>query len=337
MLEPERLQLARLPTPFVRLERLGRALDGAQIWLKRDDLTGLELSGNKVRKLEYVAADALATGCDTLVTEGTPQSNHCRATAAVCARLGLHCVLLLRPEAPREPQGNHLLDVLFGAETRSFARAEYHAQRDHIVADVLAELKAAGRRPRWTPAGASEPLGCWGYLRTAGELAEQLRAAEIDGCDVVVTTSSGATYAGLLLGQLLRRLDNWRLWAVPVSEDVPYHTAQAGELCRAAIERYDLPIDFDAAALHFVDGYVGEGYGLPYPAVSAAIQLLARTEAIVLDPVYTGKAFCAVLDGVRARRFGRAQPVIFVHTGGIFSDFAWPTTLLASPAAASST
>ena len=333
MLEPERIQLANLPTPLVRLERLGRQLGGAQIWVKRDDLTGLELSGNKVRKLEYVAADALAGGCDTLVTEGTPQSNHCRATTAVCARLGLRCVLLLRPEAPAEPQGNHLLDVLFGAETRSFSRGEYHARRDHIVADILAELKVAGRTPRWTPAGASEPLGCWGYIRAATELAEQLQAVGIGECDVVVAVSSGATYAGTLLGQLLHRLDAWHLWAVPVSDDLPYHTAQAGALCRATIERFDLPLEFAGDALHFIDGYVGEGYAVPYPAAIEAIRLLARSAALVLDPVYTAKAFCAVLDGVRARRFGFDRPVVFIHTGGIFSDFAWPATLLASPEA----
>jgi D-cysteine desulfhydrase len=328
MLEPQRIRLANLPTPLVKLEQLGRELGEAQIWMKRDDLTGLELSGNKVRKLEYVAADALASGCDTLVTEGTPQSNHCRATAAVCARLGLRAVLLFRPAASEPPQGNHLLDVLFGAETRSYARAEYDAQRDRIVADVLAELKAAGRTPRWTPAGASEPLGCWGYLRAAGELAEQLQAVGIEACDVVVAISSGGTYSGLLLGQSLFGLSHWRLWAVPVSDDAAFHVGQVTPLCETAIERFDLPVEFDPQAMRLIDGYVGAGYAVPYPAAIEAIRLLARTEAIVLDPVYTAKAFYALLDGVRARRFGFDRPVVFIHTGGIFSDFAWPETLL---------
>ena len=328
MLEPERIPLASLPTPLVRLGRLGRELGGAQVWVKRDDLTGMELSGNKVRKLEYVAADALASGCDTLVTEGTPQSNHCRATAAVCARLGWHCTLLLRPPANDAPQGNHLLNVLFGAELRSFTRPEFESRRDALVADTLAELKAAGRTPRWTPMGASEPLACWGYMRAMAELAEQLGSAGIEDCDVVMAVSSGATYAGALLGQLLHGLERYRLWAVPVSDDVAHHTREVGRLCRTAVERFDLPVAFDDSALRFIHGYVGAGYAIPYPAAIEAIRLVARTEALVLDPVYTAKTFCAVLDAVAARRFGHERPVVFWHTGGIFSDFAWPGVLL---------
>lgn len=331
--EPQRVRLALLPTPLVRLERLGAELDGAQIWVKRDDLTGLELSGNKVRKLEYVVAAARAAGCDTLVTEGTPQSNHCRATAAACARFGLRCCLLLRPEPPGgPPQGNHLLDVLFGAELRSFPRAEFAARRTELIQEVLAELSAAGRRPRFTPAGASEPLGCWGYLRAAAELAEQLHRAGLRECDVVVPLSSGGTYAGLLLGKLAYRLEHWNLWAVPVSDDVAYHRAALGELCRRAITEFDLPITLDDSQLRLIDGYIGPGYALPYAAELAAIRRLARSEGLVLDPVYTGKAFCAVLEGIEAGVFGRQRPVVYVHTGGLFSNFAWPETLAGAAA-----
>jgi len=330
--EPQRVALANLPTPLIPLQRLARELGDVHIWMKRDDLTGLEVSGNKVRKLEYILADALAAGCDTVVTEGTAQSNHCRATAAACAKLGLHAVLLFRPAARERPQGNHLLDVLFGAQTRSYAREDFEAHRHQIVAEVLSGLRAAGRKPRYTPAGASEPLGCWGYIRAAAELAEQLRAAGIDACDVIVPLSSGGTYAGLLLGKLLHGREAWRLWAVPVSDDVAYHRAAVSALCRGAVERFDLPVGFDETALQFLAGYVGAGYAIPYPEEIDGIRRLARTEAIVLDPVYTGKAFCAVLDGVRQGRFGRDRPVVFVHTGGIFSDFAWPELLMAGDA-----
>ena len=326
MLQPTRVPLVTQPTPLVQLIRLGELFGDAQVWMKRDDLTGMEVSGNKVRKLEYVVSDAVAAGCDTIVTEGTPQSNHCRAVAAVCARLGLHAMLLFRPEAG-VVQGNHLLDVLFGAETRSYPRPEYTANRQQIVAGVLAELKAAGRKPRWTPAGASEPLGCWGYIRAAAELAEQLQAQGITECNLVLPISSGATYCGTLLGVLLHRIKNWRVWAVPVSDDVAYHRRATAELCRATIERYDLPVEFDESMLNFIDGYVGDGYAIPYDDELEAIRLLARTEAIVLDPVYTGKAFCALLDLVRRRKMGVERPAIFLHTGGIFSNFAWPQTL----------
>jgi D-cysteine desulfhydrase len=326
---PKRVSLAGLPTPLVRLERLEEALGGGQIWLKRDDLTGLELSGNKVRKLEYVAADALARGCDTLVTEGTPQSNHCRATAAVCAKLGLRCHLLLRPEPPTGPPvGNHLLDMLFGAEVSAYSREQFDAERDGIVQRKLHELEAAGQKPRFTPMGASEPLGCWGYIRTAAELADQLARAGIEQCDVVLPVSSCGTYAGMLLGKLLHHLAHWNISAVPVSDDVAHHTRAVAGLCRSAIAEFGLPVEFDGASLQFIDGYVGEGYAIPYQAAIDAIRLLARSEGILLDPVYTAKAFCALLDGVREGRFGTQRPVVFIHTGGIFSDFAWPEVVL---------
>jgi len=328
---PNRIPLARLPTPLVRLQRLERELGGGplQIWLKRDDLTGVEFSGNKVRKLEYIAADALAAGCDTLITEGTPQSNHCRATAAVCARLGLRSHLLFRPPPPEDPpQGNHLLDVLFGARTSAFARERFTAEHDEIVRDAARSTNADGGRARYTPAGASEPLGCWGYIRAAAELAEQLAAAHVDEADVVLAVSSGGTYAGLLLGALVHRLDHLKVWAVPVSDDVGYHRRNVSRLCREAIEQFGLPAEFDESRLQFIDGYVGPGYGVPYPEAIAALRLLARVEGMVLDPVYTAKAFCAVLDGVRGGRFGCERPVVFIHTGGIFSNFAWPETLL---------
>ncbi|MFQ5806247.1 MAG: D-cysteine desulfhydrase family protein [Phycisphaerae bacterium] len=326
---PKRISLANLPTPLVRLERLERELGGAAIWLKRDDLTGLEVSGNKVRKLEYVAADALARGCDTLVTEGTPQSNHCRATAAVCAKVGLRAHLLFRPKPPAgPPQGNHLLDALFGAEVSTYSREEFDAEHDRIVASVLRSIEAAGHKPRFTPVGSSEPLGCWGYIRAAAELADQLNQVGVGECDIVLPISSGGTYAGILLGKWLHQLGHWNVWAVPVSDDVAYHTRVIAELCRGAITQFELPTEFREAELHFIDGYVGEGYAIPYQQEIDAIRLLAGTEGIVLDPVYTGKAFSALLDGVRQGRFGKQRPVVFIHTGGIFSNFAWPQLLV---------
>lgn len=325
--EPPRISLAITPTPLVRLARLESELGGGQIWMKRDDLTGLELSGNKVRKLEYVVADALAHGCDTLVTEGTCQSNHCRATAAVCAKQGMQAVLLLRPEPTGEQQGNHLLDVLFGAQLRCYSRERFEDDREGIVDTVLAELVDTGRKPRWVPMGASEPIGCWGYIRAVAELAEQMRTLGVDEYDVIVPVSSGGTYAGALLGTQLHQLEGLRLWGVPVSDDAAYHVSAIGDLCRQTVKQFQLPIDFKDSAMRFLEGYVGEGYAIPHAAAMDAIRLLARTEGIVLDPVYTAKAFCAVLDGVRDGRLGRDRPVVFIHTGGIFSTFAWSGAL----------
>jgi D-cysteine desulfhydrase len=327
--EPDRIRLAHLPTPLVRLERLSHELGDAHVWLKRDDLTGLELSGNKIRKLEYVAAAARAGGCDTLITEGTCQSNHCRATAAVCAKLGMQAMLLFRPEPPAEVQGNQLLDAMFGARWQVFPRPFYSAMREQIIEKVFVQLRDEGRSPRFTPAGASEPVGCWGYIGAMRELADQLAAQSVDECDLVLAVSSGGTYAGALLGRLLHKLAGIRLWAVAVSDDVAYHTREIARLCEETIEKFKLPVTFDRASMQFIDGYVGEGYAIPYPEAIAAIRLLARVEGILLDPVYTAKAFHALLDGVRDGRLGRERPVVFLHTGGIFSNFAWPGTLLA--------
>lgn len=327
MIEPPRIPLANLPTPLVRLERLSRDL-GAQLWVKRDDLTGLELSGNKIRKLEFVAGEALTTGVDALVTEGTCQSNHCRATAAVCAKLGLHCRLLLRPIPPGLPVGNHALDLMFGAETRAYPRPDFDNNRAAIVERNLGELRAAGRKPRWVPMGASEPLGCWGYLRAMAELAAQLEPAGIRDCDVVMAISSAGTYAGAVLGVLKHGLSHMRVWAVPVSDDVEFFRHEVRTLCEATIRMYDLKVAFDESKMNFIDGYVGDGYAIPYAAAIEAIRIVARSEGMLLDPVYTAKAFCALLDGVRSGQLGRQRPTIFIHTGGIFSNFAWPEILL---------
>lgn len=328
--EPQRLELAQLPTPLVPLDRLAAELGGADLWMKRDDLSGLEISGNKIRKLEYVVADALANDCDTIVTEGTCQSNHCRATAAVCAKLGLHAVLLFRPLPPGAPQGNHLLDQLFGAETRTYTREQFSAEREQIIEDVLGELRQAGRMPRFTPAGASEPLGTWGYIRMMTELAEQLEEAEISECDLVASISSGGTYAGMLLGKWLNGLENVHVHAVPVSDDVAYHQQNVLELCQQAAKDHHLDITIEPSMLSFIDGYVGEGYAIPYAEAIQTLQLLSHTEAIMLDPVYTSKGFHAFTAGVRGGKFGKDRPAIYVHTGGIFSNFAWPELLVGS-------
>jgi D-cysteine desulfhydrase len=326
--EPQRLELAQLPTPLAPLDRLAAELGGADLWLKRDDLTGLEISGNKVRKLEYIIADALASDCDTIVTEGTSQSNHCRATAAVCAKLGLQAVLLFRPEPTIAPQGNHMLDMLFGAEMRTYSREQFNAESDAIIETVLGELREAGRSPRFTPMGASEPLGTWGYIRMMSEMREQLAEAEIGECDLVVAISSGGTYAGMMLGKWLCGLDGVTIHAVPVSDDVEFHQQNVLELCRQAATAHNLDLTIEASMLSFIDGYVGEGYAIPYAEALQTIQLLAHTEAILLDPVYTGKGFHAFTAGIRSGRFGKDRPAIYVHTGGIFSNFAWPERLI---------
>jgi D-cysteine desulfhydrase len=301
---------------------------GAPLWLKRDDLTGLEVSGNKIRKLEYIVAAARAAGEEVLVTEGTWQSNHCRATAAVAARLGLGCVLLIRPEPPGLSQGNLWLDRLFGADVRTFERPYFEANREQLKAETLAELRDAGRTPRWIPMGASEPLGCWGSIGCAAELKPQLAAAGIEACDLVVPVSSAGTVAGLALGVALHGLANVRVHGVLVSDDVAYQRREIATLCRAAISEYGLAADVDRLPLSLWGDFVGQGYAIPYPEVFETIRRAARTEGFVLDPVYTGKAFHGMCELMRRGELGAGRAVVFVHTGGIFSTFAWTEEIL---------
>src|SRR3954468_1516962 len=227
--EPPRLELANLPPPLVELKNLARHLGVPRLLLKRDDLTGLETSGNKVRKLEYVVADAIKNGADTLVTNGGFQSNHCRATAAIGARLGLKVRLILRCSDPNPPRdGNLFLDHLFGAQITIHDPDAYNNNRKQLIDDAMNAERAGGRKPYFFPVGASIPLGCWGYIRCIHELMQQLgRESKVD---VFSAVSSAGTHAGLMLGKALFRLDNWRIVAVPVSDSIDYFQKELREL-----------------------------------------------------------------------------------------------------------
>ncbi|MGE3180749.1 MAG: 1-aminocyclopropane-1-carboxylate deaminase/D-cysteine desulfhydrase [Phycisphaerae bacterium] len=334
MKTPDRLNLVK-ETPLYALTKTAIKLgEIGRLFIKRDDLTGLEFSGNKIRKLQYIAADALQKGHDTLVTEGTWQSNHCRATAALCARFGLHCMLLIRPRTFVPPQGNLFLNLLFGAETREFPRPDFDTNRTSIVAEVMDDLRSKGRNPRWVPMGASEPLGCWGYIEAARELNEQrqrMQSAHSGAeADLVVAASSCGTLAGLLLGKWLHKLDWLQIHAIPVSDDAAFIAAETRTLCEKTIEEFNLDVTIRDDDMHLIDGYVGPGYAIPYPEVHETIRNVARDEAIILDPVYTGKAFHGMCDQIQKGKLGSDRDVIFLHTGGIFSTFAFTDEILAS-------
>jgi len=320
--EPARVGIARIPTPLVHLERLSKHLGGARILVKRDDLTGLELSGNKVRKLEYVVAEARRDGADTLVTDGGFQSNHCRATAAVGARLGMHVRLVLRHATGRpEPDGNLLLDHLFGAEVTFVSPEEVRARRSEIVADVLREQLSQGRKPYYFPVGASVPLGTWGYIRCAVELRDELAAYGIERAEIVCAVGSGGTLVGLMLGRAMLRMNNCRVWGVPVCDDLAYWQRELRRLERESVAKYGLPVGEADTPINLIDGFVGPGYAMPYPEDIDTIRLAARTEGLLLDPTYTGKAFAGLLHAVRTGLFAPGAAVVFVHTGGVFGLF----------------
>ncbi len=316
---PDRIPLANLPTPLVRLERLGAQL-GVELLCKRDDLTGAELSGNKVRKLEFLFAEARAQGADTVVTCGGAQSNHCRATALAAARLGLRSLLLLRVPDPAQPpptEANILLDRLAGAEIRWVSREEY-ARRAEIFEVVAQELRRAGRTPYLIPEGGSNALGAWGYVRAIEELRSQIAPGPLT---IVYAAGSGGTGAGILLGCRLFGLEETRVVGVNVCDDREYFVRVIGEIVEDAIGRFRLQVPFARGEIEILDGYVGRGYALSRPEELALVRDVARAEGLVLDPVYTGKAFFGLSRHLHAHPGAFGRRVVFFHTGGIFGLF----------------
>lgn len=308
-----RVRIAHLPTPIEPMARIGAALGGVKLWVKRDDLTGLAGGGNKIRKLEYVLAEAQANGARTLITVGAVQSNHCRQTAALAARFGLECILVLSGEKENPPSGNLLLDQLFGAEI-IYCRME---ERDQVLQQAFEEAWSAGKRPFLIPLGASTPVGAVGYLTAFEEFLSQ--GVEVDW--IVVATSSAGTQAGLVLGALRT---GWKGKVVGISIDHPAFELQqrVAELVNESAERVGLKVDCQPEEVMVNDQYLGKGYGIPSPQEVEAIRLFARYEGLLLDPVYTGRAAAGLLDLVRTGFFTPQDRVLFWHTGGTPALFA---------------
>jgi D-cysteine desulfhydrase len=331
--EPPRVRLANLPTRghWLRYGQTDRARADTQrfkIWVKRDDHTGSELMGNKVRKLEYLMAEALAQDATHVITCGGEQSNHARATAFAAAQLGLRSILILRTDDPENPPaatGNILLDRLVGADLQWISRAAWR-DRNQLLADAAERVRRAGGRPYIVPEGGSNALGSWGYLRAMHELAGDLAgiAAPDHPVTVVYACGSGGTAAGLILGaKLLRLADRGiRLAAVNVCDDRAYFVDAIGRICAEAEARWQLGAHVTEADIQIVDGHVGRGYAKSRPEELATIRDVCRSDGLVLDPVYTGKAFHGMVSELAADpgRFGAA--IAFLHTGGLYGLFA---------------
>jgi 1-aminocyclopropane-1-carboxylate deaminase/D-cysteine desulfhydrase-like pyridoxal-dependent ACC family enzyme len=313
------VSLVSAPTPVEDMPRLRAALgrDVPRLLVKRDDAIPLGFGGNKVRKLELVAAEAKARGADTLITVGGVQSNHMRATAATAARLGLRCVLVANGTRPESPRANALLDGLLGAEIHYVGTREERAPRMHALAE---RLRAEGRVPFEVPLGASTPIGAAAFARAVGELLEQLPSAP----DVIVhACSSGGTQAGLVAGCALHGVAT-RVIGVSADDPAPAISATIRKIVTGLGAL--LAIDGDELArraqFEVDDGFVGDGYGIPSDASREAQSLAARTEALFVDHTYTAKAFAALVSYVRAKRFPPDQTILFWHTGGQVGLFA---------------
>lgn len=317
-----RLELVPTATPLEKLERLSRHL-GREVFVKRDDITPFALGGNKVRKLEYLAADALAQGADTLITAGAIQSNHVRQTAAVAARLGLGCLALLENPIDSHDRnylsnGNRLLLDLFAAEVELVANLD---NADQLLAEAAERLRAAGKRPYVVPIGGSNALGALGYVRAGLELAQQIEHSGQQFAAVVLASGSAGTHSGLALA-LEYALPGTRVVGVTVSRpDVTQRPKVEGLLQRTA-DLLDVAVPA-ALRIELWDQYFAPRYGEANAATLAAIALLARHEGLLLDPVYTGKAFSGLLDGIARQAFAGNGPLLFLHTGGSPALFAY--------------
>ena len=309
-----RVHLAFLPTPIVEAPRLAAAIGGPRLWIKRDDLTGFGLGGNKIRGLEFLLADALARGADTLVTGAGPQSNHVRATAAAAAHAGLNMVAIYSGTPPFQVQGNYRLTRLLGAEIR-FTGDPDRASVDGAIEETALELRSVGRRPYPIPRGGASVLGILGYVQAAYELAEQCVNMGISPDAIVLAIGSCGTQAGLLAGVQLLRLP-WRVEGFTVSRPVDEVESRVLILAQAAIERLGFAQTIAPQDVIVHGGFIGPGYGVPTPEGAEAIRLAARCEGIFLDPTYTGKAVAGFLAYTRAGHFRRDETVIFLHTGG---------------------
>jgi L-cysteate sulfo-lyase len=304
------------PTPVESLDRLRAALGVTpRLLVKRDDTIGFAFGGNKVRKMRLVAADAQQAGADTLITAGGIQSNHARVTAAAAARLGMRAILVANGKRPRRPSANALLDALLGADVRYVGGRDDRAPMMQQAAD---EVREAGGRPYIIPIGASTALGAAAFALAFAELLAQVPAPDV----IVHSTSSGGTQAGLIAGCLLAEVPTRILG---ISADEPAEVLERD--IRGILAGLGALLDFDAAqfegvAVEIDDQYVGRGYGKPTDAGREAISLLARTEAIFLDPTYTSKAMAGMIDYLRKGRFPGDATVLFWHTGGQVGLFA---------------
>jgi D-cysteine desulfhydrase family pyridoxal phosphate-dependent enzyme len=329
MKDYRRFHLAHLPTPLELMSRLSDILKGPELWIKRDDQTGLATGGNKTRKLEILIADALAKGADVVLTVGAVQSNHCRQTAAAAARAGLDCVLVLGGEAPPRDQwiGNLLLDDLLGA------RIWWAGDADRLVALEAATKaeKTAGRTPYAIPYGGSNPVGASAYALAFQELWKQTeempKGERLHFDRILFASSSGGTQAGLIVGAKACGYQG-QVLGISVDKTGGHLRELVTALLAPTAARLGLDLHFGPEDVIVDDGYLGAGYGVLTHAERAAVRLVAETEGILLDPVYTGKAMAGLLDLVRQGEIGAGERVLFWHTGGTPALFAYASDLM---------
>ena len=323
-----RVALAHLPTRLEFLPRLSEHLGGPEIWVKRDDCTGLATGGNKTRKLEFSMGDALEQGADTIITVGAVQSNHVRQTAAAACKLGLRCEVLLehrvaKPSDLYRNSGNVFLDRLFGANLREYEKG---TDFDAVMRDVGDEVRAAGGTPYIIPGGASNAVGALGYVSCAEELLRQCESQDVTFDHAVLASGSAGTHAGFAVG-LRASGSDWPILGIGVNVPQDEQEAKVWELAQATAAYVERPGCVAREDIIADCNYIGPGYGEPTEAMNEAVLLLARLEGLLFDPVYSGKALAGMIDYIREGRFASGQKIVFLHTGGVAGLFAYADTL----------
>ncbi len=314
-----KLNLANLPTVITKAQRVSHD-SGVNIFLKRDDQTGTEISGNKIRKLEYAMKQAIDSGSTTIITTGGIQSNHCRATTAAATILGLKVVLLLRVGEEPKIEGNYFLDKLFGAEIRFCTPDEYRESRNEIMKCIAAEKSLIGERCYIVPEGASFGVGSLGYFAAYEEILAQEKEIGVTFDTIVIATGSGGTYSGLYLANKFYRMKK-RIIGFAVCDNTEYFVKQIDKINKEALGFIGKEIELSTGDIEINDKYTGIGYALSTKEELDFITWFARKEGVVLDPVYTGKAMYGLCNEIKEGRLKDSENILFIHTGGLFGLF----------------
>jgi D-cysteine desulfhydrase len=317
-----RVRLGQLPTPLHEMPRLSRALGGPRLFVKRDDQTGLATGGNKTRKLEFIVGEALRRDADTLIALGAVQSNHVRQTAAAAAACGLKCIAVLGGDAPPVATGNLLLDHLLGARIVFAGKRD----REQVAEEIATSETAAGRHPYLIPYGGSDEVGAAGFVAALEELKAQLDEIRLRADRVVFASSSFGTQAGLCVGAKSLGFEA-RLVGIAIDSTRAELQAAVAGIAAPLAARIGLPASLAPHEVIAYDAYVGGGYAVLGPPEREAIELTARNEGILLDPVYTGRAMAGLIDLVRRGEFGAGETIVFWHTGGTPALFAYAEEL----------
>jgi len=322
-----KVRLGHLPTPLEPMDRLSEILGGPRLWVKRDDCTGLSSGGNKTRKLEFLMADAQSKGADTIITQGATQSNHARQTTAAAAKLGMECHILLEDRTGSNDNnyilnGNVLLDRLHGA---SVSKRSGGADMNLEMQDFADTLTEKGKKPYIIPGGGSNPIGALGYVNCARELTEQASEIGLKIDALVHATGSAGTQAGLVAG-LAAIQSSIHLLGIGVRAPKDKQEQMVFDLAQKTADYLDTGIEIERDKVRAICDYVGAGYGLPTDGMIKAVKLLAQSEGLLFDPVYSGKGLDGLIDQIKKGYFAGMDNVVFLHTGGSAALFGYPET-----------